>query len=147
MFVVDANVLVVAADRGDPNHEACRTLLQEWRQQPTPWYLTWPILFDFLRLASDPGIYRKPWTIEQAWSFVEAILAAPALNVLTAGNRHQTIIEGILEQLPDLQGELMHETQIVATMLEHGIRQIVTRDTEFHRFPMLEVVDPLRAKT
>ena len=28
-------------------------------------------------------------------------------------------------------------------MREHGIRCIVTRDTDFHRFPFLESVDPL----
>ena len=145
--MVDANVLAVAADRGDPNHEPCRSLLQQWREQPTPWYLTWPILFDFLGQVSNPGIYRKPWSIDQAWSFVEAILAAPALHVLAAGAQHQSIIDDILEELPELRGDLMHETQIVATMLEHGVRRIITRDTEFHRFPMLEVVDPLRVKT
>lgn len=26
---------------------------------------------------------------------------------------------------------------------EHGIRRIYTRDTDFHRFPFLDVIDPL----
>ena len=28
-------------------------------------------------------------------------------------------------------------------MREHGVRRIYTRDTDFHRLPFLEVVDPL----
>jgi len=28
-------------------------------------------------------------------------------------------------------------------MREHGIRRIVTRDTDFHRFPFLESFDPV----
>jgi predicted nucleic acid-binding protein len=28
-------------------------------------------------------------------------------------------------------------------MREHGVRRIYTRDADFHRFPFLEVVDPL----
>jgi predicted nucleic acid-binding protein len=28
-------------------------------------------------------------------------------------------------------------------MREHGIRRICTRDTDFHRFPFLEVIDPV----
>ena len=28
-------------------------------------------------------------------------------------------------------------------MREHGIRRICTRDTDFHRFPFVEPVDPL----
>ena len=30
-------------------------------------------------------------------------------------------------------------------MREHGVRRIYTRDTDFHRFPFIEVVDPLQA--
>ena len=29
-------------------------------------------------------------------------------------------------------------------MREHGIRSIMTRDTDFHRFKFLEVFDPLQ---
>jgi predicted nucleic acid-binding protein len=28
-------------------------------------------------------------------------------------------------------------------MREHGIRRICTRDTDFHRFPFLEAIDPM----
>jgi predicted nucleic acid-binding protein len=27
-------------------------------------------------------------------------------------------------------------------MREHGIRRVYTRDTDFHRFPWVEVIDP-----
>jgi predicted nucleic acid-binding protein len=30
-------------------------------------------------------------------------------------------------------------------MREHGIRRICTRDTDFHQFAFLEVIDPLRS--
>jgi predicted nucleic acid-binding protein len=30
-------------------------------------------------------------------------------------------------------------------MREHGIRRLYTRDTDFHRFPFIEVLDPLAA--
>jgi predicted nucleic acid-binding protein len=29
-------------------------------------------------------------------------------------------------------------------MREHGVSRIVTRDMDFHRFPFLEVIDPVR---
>jgi predicted nucleic acid-binding protein len=28
-------------------------------------------------------------------------------------------------------------------MKEHGLHRIYTRDTDFHRFPFIEVLDPL----
>jgi len=145
VFVVDSMVLAIAADRGDPSHETCRTLLEDWRTQPSPWYLTWPIVFEFLGLVTHPTVYRKPWKLDDAWSFVEAILAAPAVDILANGDRHGDIVADLLKSFPDLRGEQMLETQIAATMIEHGVKRIVTRDTVFHRFPMLEIVDPLRA--
>jgi predicted nucleic acid-binding protein len=33
----------------------------------------------------------------------------------------------------------------VALMREHGVRMLYTRDTDFHRFPGIEVRDPLSA--
>lgn len=144
MFVVDASVLLIAADRSDPNHDRCREQVLEWRRQPTPWYVTWPIVFEFLRIATHPKVLQRPWPLTEAWVFIDAILASPALTVLCAGPHHQSIIQQLAESLPDLRGEQMHQAQIVSTMVEHGIRRIVTRDIEYHRFPMVEVIDPLR---
>ena len=144
MFVVDASVLLIAADRSDPNHDRCRKQVLEWRRQPTPWYVTWPIVFEFLRIATHPKVLRRPWPLAEGWAFIDAILASPALTVLCAGPHHQSIIQQLAESLPDLRGEQMHQAQIVSTMVEHGIRRIVTRDIEYHRFPMVEVIDPLR---
>lgn len=41
-------------------------------------------------------------------------------------------------------GPLAHDAHTAALMREHGVRAIYTRDTDFHRFPGIEVVDPLR---
>jgi predicted nucleic acid-binding protein len=40
----------------------------------------------------------------------------------------------------------VHDTQTAVLMREHGIRRVCTRDTDFHRFPFLEPVDPLTAE-
>jgi len=29
-------------------------------------------------------------------------------------------------------------------MKEHGVKTIYTRDTDFHKFPFLDVIDPLQ---
>jgi uncharacterized protein len=45
--------------------------------------------------------------------------------------------------VPHLVGNLVHDAHTAILMREHGIRRIITRDVDFHRFPFLEVVDPL----
>ena len=39
-------------------------------------------------------------------------------------------------------GNLMHDAHTAVLMREHGIKRVYTRDTDFHRFPFLEPVDP-----
>lgn len=45
--------------------------------------------------------------------------------------------------LVNIAGNLVHDTHTAILMREHGIRRIYTRDTDFHRFPFLEPIDPL----
>ncbi len=73
MFVVDTNVLLYAADRNAREHEKCRRLIQRWRKQSSPWYLTWSIVYEFLRAATHPRVFRNPFSLDDAWSFIEAV--------------------------------------------------------------------------
>ena len=142
MFVVDTNVLIYAADQESPYYSRCREMLESWRTQPSAWYVTWPILYEFLRISTHPRVFRNPWPAAQAWSFVEAVLAAPALSILIPGDRHTTVAAEVIRQVPHLRGNLMHDVHTAVLMREHGIRRIYTRDTDFHRFPFIEPLDP-----
>jgi uncharacterized protein len=143
VFVVDTNVLIYAADQESPYHLRCRHLLEGWRSQPSAWYVTWPILYEFLRVSTHPRIFRAPWPLGQAWAFVEAVLAAPALSVLIPTDRHPLVASKVIQQIPHLRGNLMHDAHTAVLMREHGIRRIYTRDTDFHRFSFIEPIDPL----
>ena len=45
--------------------------------------------------------------------------------------------------MTDLKGNIVHDAHTAILMREHGIREICTRDTDFHRFSFLTVTDPL----
>ncbi len=143
MFVIDTNVLVYAADRDSEFHRPCLELLEGWRRQAGAWYTTWSILYEFLRVTTHSRVFRTPWPAPQAWAYVEAVLGSPGLGILTAGDRHSMVAGQVMRELPHLRGNLMHDAQIAVLMREHGVRRIYTRDTDFHRFPFLEAIDPL----
>lgn len=143
MFVADTNVLIYAADADAPEHGQCRELLEKWRTQSTPWYLTWGVVYEFLRVTTHTRVFAEPWSPADAWSFLEAVLAAPTLRVLAETSGHATILAELMAEIPQLRGNLVHDAHIAALMREHGLTTIVTRDTDFHRFGFLEVVDPL----
>ena len=142
MFVVDTNVLIYAVDDAADEQETCRALLEHWRRQATPWYLTWGIVYEFLRVVTHRRVLRRPRTIEEAWGVIAAVLAAPSCGLLVATPRHADILAEIIGEEQGLAGNLLHDTHTAALMHEHGVRRIITRDADFHRFPSLEVVDP-----
>jgi uncharacterized protein len=87
---------------------------------------------------------RVPWTAPAAWDFIVALLASPGLDVLVPTPRHAVVAGQVLSEVPDLAGNLLHDAHTAILMREHGIRRVCTRDTDFHRFPFLEVIDPFK---
>ena len=144
MLVVDTNVLVYAADGDSPFHAACHDWLEHQRRRADAWYTTWAILYEFLRVTTHPRVMRRPWSAPAAWEFVVALLASPGLDILIPTQRHAEVARQVIVELPHLAGNLFHDAHTAILMREHGIRRVCTRDTDFHRFPFLEVVDPLQ---
>ena len=145
MLAVDTNVLVYAADADSQFHSPCRDWLERQRSRPDAWYTTWAILYEFLRVTTHPRVMRRPWSLAVAWEFVTALLASPGLAVLVPTLRHADVAAELISEMPHLAGNLLHDAHTAILMREHGVTRICTRDSDFHRFPFLEVIDPLRA--
>ena len=144
MFVVDTNVLVYAADSDSPFHEVSRELIETSRSQAAAWYSTWAIVYEFLRVVTHPRVMRHPWTVSDAWRFIEALRAAPGFDLLVPTPRHATVAAQVITEIPHLSGNILHDAHTAVLMREHGIARIYTRDTDFHRFSFLEPIDPAR---
>lgn len=143
MFVVDTNILVYAADVRASEHARCRALLERWRTQQGAWYLTWGICYEFLRVVTHPRVLRHPWTATAAREFLVALEQAPGLAFLTPTDRHSAVLAEVTTEVPAIAGNLWHDAETAVLMREHGIRRVCTRDTDFARFPFVEIVDPL----
>jgi len=144
VLAVDTNVLVYAADADSQFHSPCRDWLERQRSRPDAWYTTWAILYEFLRVTTHPRVMRRPWSLTVAWEFVTALLASPGLAVLVPTLRHADVAAELISEMPHLAGNLLHDAHTAILMREHGVTRICTRDSDFHRFPFLEVIDPLR---
>ncbi len=143
MFVVDTNVLLYAANASAPEHARCRQLLLQWRRESLPWHVTWGILYEFLRIATHPRVLERPWSAASAWDFVATLLLSPGLSVLQETERHSEVAREVFTGKAPISGNLVFDAHTAVLMREHGITRIYTRDTAFHTFEFVTVVDPL----
>lgn len=109
MVVVDTNVLVYAADADSPHQAACARWLEQQRARPDAWFVTWSVLYEFLRVTTHPRVMRKPCTVFEAWRFVEVLLTSPGLDVLVSTERHVDVATRLFDEHPDLTGNLLQD--------------------------------------
>ncbi len=143
MFVVDTNILVYSVNSTSPFHEPCVALLEEWRPRPDAWFCTWGIVYEFVRVTTHPRTMRRPWSARRAWEFVDGLMASPGFALLRETERHHAVASQVILETPELTGNAIHDAHVAILMREHGIRTIYTRDTGFHRFRSLHVIDPV----
>jgi uncharacterized protein len=143
MFVVDTNILVYAANSDGKEYDRARSFLDQCRDQPTVWYITYGILYEFFRITTHHRVFTTPWTFSEAWNYVQVLLESPGLSILQETERHIAVGEEIGKQVPMIRGNLLYDARTAIIMREHGVKTIYTRDTDFYKFPFLKVVDPL----
>ena len=143
MLLIDTNVLVYAVNQDAEFHQECRNKLEEVRARDLPWYLSWPICYEFLRVCTHPNIMTRPWKLHSAWQFLQSLLDSPAGGLLLPTLQHENVLREIIAEVPHLRGNIVHDLHTAALMREHGIRDIYTRDSDFSRFPFVKVIDPL----
>jgi toxin-antitoxin system PIN domain toxin len=145
VIVIDTNVLVYAANQDSEFHDACRRRIETCRQQASPWYLSWGICYEFLRVCTHPSALANPWSVAAGWRFLEIILSSPSAGLLLPTTRHAAVFAEVIAELPHLRGNVLHDAHTAVLMREHGIRDLYTRDVDFNRFPFIRALDPIAA--
>jgi toxin-antitoxin system PIN domain toxin len=144
MFVVDTNLLLYAVNPDAPEHERALALIETWRRGERSWFVTWSIVYEFLRVSTHPNVFPDPLDLEAAQRWIAALLSGKRSGILVETDRHAAVLDEVVAQHPRLRGNLVHDLHIAALMKEHGVLEIRTADADFHQFDFLRVVDPLR---
>ena len=143
MFVVDTNLLLYAVNPDAPEHARARALVEEWRRGEHSWFLTWGIVYEFLRVSTHANVFTKPLNLPTAQRWLDILLAGPRCGILVETDRHRAVLEELVRQHPRLHGNPVHDLHTAVLMKEHGVSEIRTADTDFHQFPFLRVDNPL----
>ena len=143
MIVVDANLLLFAYQPRAPQHDASRAWLEDVLSGPELVRFAWLTLWAFIRIGTDPRVFERPLTIAEAEAAVSAWLAQPAAGILEPGERHWTILTGLMRD-GQASGPLVMDAVLAAIAIEHGAT-LCTTDRDFSRFPGLKSTNPIVA--
>jgi toxin-antitoxin system PIN domain toxin len=141
VILVDANLLVYAANHSSPEHDAAREWLDARLNGTARIGLPWASLLAFVRLVSNPAILRHPVSPGAAWQQAAAWLACDPAWIPDATPRHGEIIEPFL-RAPFMTSRLVPDAHLAALAIEHGLT-LCSTDGAFARFPGLTWVNPL----
>ena len=141
MILVDANLLLYAANHAAPEHPQARVWLDARLNSSARVGLSWPSLLAFVRLTSNPLVVRQPVTAAQAWDQVEEWLRCESAWIPVAGDDHRAILAGFLRQ-PWMTSRLVPDAHLAALAIEHGLT-LCSTDGDFGRFPELKWENPL----
>lgn len=142
MFVVDTNVLLHTVNSASPHHPRARAALLEWLEGPHVVHLTWGIVYEFLRVSTHRAVFPQPLTFAQAMAFLDGILANRRVEILVEGAEHAARLKTAARELPAMTGSRFHDLHTALLMREHGLADIRTEDTDFHRFPGIRPGNP-----
>ena len=144
MILVDANLLLYAANRAAPEHEAARSWLDDQLNRSARVGLPWPSLLAFVRLASNPVIVREPVTPGDAYQQIEEWLACDSVWIPAPGLQHAEILRSFLRQ-PWMTSRLVPDAHLAALAIEHGLT-LCSTDGDFARFAGIRWENPLAAR-
>ena len=140
MFLVDTNILLHAVNRDSPCHAADRASLESFINGREQWCLTWCIVYEYLRVATHPRVFKKPLTLLEAYDFIAPVYQADNCALISETGEHQNVLEQCQKQTHRLCGNLLHDLHIAVIMREHGVEEIVTRDLDFKAFPWVRIL-------
>jgi toxin-antitoxin system PIN domain toxin len=145
VILVDANLLVYAYVQDLPQHKASREWLDRQLKEVPKVGLPWASLLAFVRLVSNPKIFKNPVPLSAAWQQVEAWLLAPSAWIPGPTSRHATVL-GELLSTEGLEANDIPDVHLAALAIEHDLR-LYSNDGGYSRFAGLQWQTPLSQVT
>lgn len=117
-----------------------KALAEAWRSEPSL-ALSRQVIREYLAVVTRPQPGIVPFTMAKAIKRVE--LFSSAFAVLEDGPTVTAVLLELCRDVP-VGGRQVHDANIVATMLAHGERRLLTfNGADFVRFaPRIEIVQP-----
>ena len=139
MFI-DTNVLVSARILEAPDHDRARAQLERAFQDLEPLRISRQVLREYLSVVTRPQTWSIAIAREEALADVERLTSS--FEMLEDGPEVTQSLLALCREVA-VGGRQIHDANIVATMLAHGERRLLTFNTaDFRRYgDRIELVD------
>lgn len=141
MIVPDLNLLLYAEIDAFPQHPVARSWWESALSSTVEVGIAAPVLFGFVRVATQPRIFDPPLALGDAIDRVNRWLGRPRVRFLVPGPRHLEIAFDLFRAL-GIAGDLTTDVQLAALALEYQA-EVHSNDADFGRFPGLRWRNPL----
>jgi toxin-antitoxin system PIN domain toxin len=138
---VDVNVLVYASDQSSAFHPKARGLIERLARGPDLFYLFWPVVMGYLRIATHPAIFPRPLSADAATGNMEQLLTRPHVRAPGEGESFWPEYRAASSRM-FVRGNLVPDAHLVSLMRENGVRTLWTHDLDFRRFADIQARDP-----
>lgn len=139
---IDTNILLYAHFDDYPEYKLVRPWLTEFLENCEIFFLSWQVVYEYVRIVTHPKILRKPLGIAQAAEDVKKYHADSRCRMLQETSEHLATVMSIWKDIPTARGNFVHDTHYAALLKEHAVKTVVTADSDFLKFRFLNVVNP-----
>ena len=138
---LDVNLLLHASDRSSSFHETALAFLEETVEGGEMFYLGWPTVMAYLRIATHPRIFARPLTPKEARKNISLLIRRSHCRVLSERDGFWEEYEHLTSKLP-VRGNLVPDAHLAAILIQHGVRVLYTNDLDYRKFTELDVRNP-----
>ncbi len=139
---LDTNIFMYAHFDRFSEHTKTRAFLTTLLKQPEPFYMSWQIYYEYLRLVTHPKILTHPLSLAEATNTMKPYIQNPHCQILVESEQHHDIFVELTKKFPTAKGNFIHDCHYAALLYEYGVTSITTADSDFMKFDFLRVNNP-----
>lgn len=141
-FAIDVNILLYASDADCSNYKRAKSFLDDCIKQDKLFFLAWPTVMGYLRIATHPSIFSQPLTPDEAMANISMLLSLPHIRFLSEEEGFWDVYREMTSEVPT-RGNLVPDAHLAAILRQHGVKKLYSHDRDFRKFTFLDVRDPL----
>lgn len=144
MIVPDSNLLIYAYTPSLPQHAAAKQWWGDALTNREPVGLSYQTIFAFLRISTNPRLFKTVLTVGDAGHHLRSWIAQPNVQIIHPAADHLDRVLDLLHQV-GVAGNLVADAHLAALAMEH-LAVLHTADADFVRFPNLRWHNPITGR-